>query len=63
MHGRKNIKKHQTKNLFLLHENPPAHQLVLIKDFLAKNNVTTLVHPPYSSGLAQADFHLFPRLK
>jgi len=35
----------------------------LIKDFLAKNNVTTMVHLPYSSGLAQADFYLFRRMK
>ena len=29
-----------------------------VKDFLSKNNVTTLQHPPYSSGLAAADFLL-----
>jgi len=35
----------------------------LVKDFLAKNNVPILKHPPYSPGLAPADFYLFPRLK
>jgi len=25
--------------------------------------VTTLEHPPYSTGQAAGDFHLFPRLK
>jgi len=35
----------------------------LVKNFLAKNNVPTLKHPPYSPGLAPADFYLFPRLK
>jgi hypothetical protein len=45
------------------HDNAPAHQLVLVKDFLAKNNVTTLEHHPYSFDLASADFHLFPQLK
>jgi hypothetical protein len=35
----------------------------LVKDFLAKNNVTTLEHPPHSSGPPQTDFYLFSRLK
>ena len=33
------------------------------RDFLTKNNVTTLEHPPYSPDLAPADFYPFPRLK
>jgi hypothetical protein len=33
----------------------------LAKYFVAKNNVTTLVHP--SLDLAPADFYLFSRLK
>jgi hypothetical protein len=37
--------------------------LVLVKDFLEKNNVTTLELPLYSFELAVADFHLFPQLK
>jgi hypothetical protein len=35
----------------------------LFNDFLAKNNVTTLEHPPYSPALDQADFYLFLRKK
>jgi hypothetical protein len=35
----------------------------LVKDFLAKNNVKTLEHPPQSPGLASADFYPFPLLK
>jgi hypothetical protein len=34
-----------------------------VKDFLTKNNVTTLEHSSYSSHLAPADFYLFPGLK
>jgi len=34
-----------------------------VKDFLAKNSVTTLEHPPYSFDQASADFYLFPQLK
>jgi len=55
--------KWRTSSWFLLHDNAPAHWLVLVKDFIVKNNVTTLEHLPYSSDLASADFYLFPRLK
>ena len=48
---------------FLLHDNAPAHRSVLVKDFWAKNNVTTGEHPPFSTDLASADFYPFPRLK
>ena len=44
-------------------DNAPAHRSVSVKDLLAKNNVTTLDHPPYSSCLFPADFYLFARLK
>jgi hypothetical protein len=32
--------------------------LVLVKDFLSKNSVTTLENPPYSPNLNAADFHV-----
>jgi len=35
----------------------------LVKDFVAKKNMTILAHPPYPSDLASADFYLFPRLQ
>jgi hypothetical protein len=47
----------------LLHDNAPAHRLVLVKNFLAKNNVKTLEHHTFSSDLASADFYPFTRLK
>jgi transposase len=56
-------KKCRTSSSFLLHNNAPAHQTVRVKDFLARNNVTTLENPPYSSKLTPADFYLFPQLK
>jgi hypothetical protein len=37
---RKCSEKLRTKNMFLLHDNAPAHRSVLVKNFLAKNNVT-----------------------
>jgi transposase len=35
----------------------------LIKEFLAKSNVTKLEYPPYSPDLAAADFYLFSQMK
>jgi hypothetical protein len=53
----------EKQHWFLLHDNAPTHRSVLVKDFLAKNNVKTLPHTPYSLNLAPADFYLFPQLK
>jgi hypothetical protein len=52
----KSPEKWTTNNWFLLLDNAPAHRTGLVEDFLAKNNVTTLEHPPYSLDLAPADF-------
>jgi transposase len=53
----------ETNFWFLFHDDAPAHRSVLVKDFLAKNNVTTQEQPPHSPDLAQADVYPFPRLK
>jgi len=60
---RKHPKKWRTNSWFLLRDNAPAHQSVLVKAFLAKNTVTTQEHPRYSPDLAPVDFYLFPQLK
>jgi len=60
---RKRPEKWKSCSWFLLHDNAPAHRLVLVKDFLAKGNVTTLEHPPYSPDPDPADYYLFTRLK
>jgi transposase len=36
---------------------------VLVKDFLAKNSMMILGHPPYSPDLIPANFYLFACLK
>ena len=59
---RKRPEKWRTNRWFLLHDNAPAHRSALVKDFLAKNSVTTLEHPTYYPDLAAADFYLFPLL-
>ena len=53
----------RTNTWFFLHGNAPAHRSVLVNDFLAKNNVTTLEHPPHSPDLVPVEFYLFLRLK
>ena len=61
---RKCPEKCRTNSWFLRHDNAPAHRSVLVKDFLAKNSVTTLECPPFSPDLTPADlFYLFPRMK
>jgi transposase len=40
-----------------------VHTANNVTKFLAKNNIRTLQHPPYSPDLAPADYFLFRRLK
>jgi len=60
---RKRPEKWRANSWFLLPDNAPTHRSVLVKEVLAKSNVATLEHPPYSPDLSPADFYLFPRLK
>ena len=59
----KHTEKWRTSSWFLSHDNDSAYLSILVKDFLAKNNVTALEHPPYSTDLSSADFYLFLQLK
>jgi len=56
-------KNGESSSWFSRHDNAPAHQWVLVKDFVTTNNVAKLEHPPYSPDLAAANFYLFSRLK
>jgi len=47
----------------LHHDNAPAHSSFLVRNFLAKNEMTVVPQPPYSPDLVPADFFLFPELK
>ena len=38
-------------------------QLVMPREFLAKNNIAVLEQPPYSPDLAPCAFFLYPKLK
>jgi len=55
--------KWRTISWFLIPASAAPHMPLLVKNFLAKKNVTTLEHPPYSSDLATVDFHSFLLLK
>jgi histone-lysine N-methyltransferase SETMAR len=49
---------------WVLHDdNAPAHIALSIRDFLAKKNILTLPHSPYSPDLAPCDFCLLSKLK
>ena len=47
----------------LLHDNAPPHTAGLTQQFLARNQIETVPHPPYSPDLAPCDFWLFPQMK
>ena len=47
----------------LHHNNKPAHTSLLICSYLAKHQISIVLHPPYSPELAPADFFMFPKLK
>ena len=55
----------RTNRWFVHHDNAPAHRSVLVIQFLAKKNVTTLYysHNPYYPDIPPADFYLFPPVK
>ena len=40
----------------------PTHTSCLVQSFLAKHEITQVIHPPYSPDLAPCDFWLFPKL-
>jgi len=55
---RKRREKWRTNRLFIHYDNAPAHRSVSVKDFLAKNNVTTLKRTPYLPDKSPPGFYL-----
>ena len=53
------------RDVFLLHDNAPAHRTANAGQFLTQKNVSKLYHPPppYSPDLSSPDYILFPKLK
>jgi len=48
---------------FLHHDNAPTHMALSVQQFLVKNKITVIPHPPYSPNLAPRYFFLFPCMK
>lgn len=53
----------QAKRWILHHDNALAHISLLVGDFLTKTETTVTPQPPYSLGIAPAEFFVFPKLK
>jgi transposase len=47
----------------LHHDNAPAHTSLVVREFLTKNNITTVPHPAYLPDMAPCDFYVFPKTK
>ena len=47
----------------LHHDDAPSHTLLVVREFLTKNNVPTVTHPAYSPDLAPCNFYVFPKVK
>ena len=60
---RKRPQKWQNQNLIIHHDNALGHRSFKVSEFLVKNNITVIPHPPYSPDLAPCDFFPFPKLK
>ena len=53
----------KNQSWILHHDNALAHTSMLVREFLVKNKTVLMSQPPYSPGLAPADFFLSPKLK
>jgi hypothetical protein len=47
----------------LHHDNAPLHDVLIVREFLAKKSITKLDYTPYLPDLAPCDFWLFPKFK
>ncbi|PNF15068.1 hypothetical protein B7P43_G16541 [Cryptotermes secundus] len=47
------------RDWFFHHDNAPAHTALSVRQFLTKNGMTPVPHPPYSPDLAPCDFFFF----
>ncbi|PNF41538.1 hypothetical protein B7P43_G12319 [Cryptotermes secundus] len=60
---RKRPEKWRTNNWVLHHDNARPHTADIVQEFLAKNKMAVVPHPPYSPDLAPCDFFLFLKMK
>jgi hypothetical protein len=46
-----------------LHDDARPYTAILMKQFLAKQRISELSHPPYSPDLSPPDFFVYPKIK
>jgi histone-lysine N-methyltransferase SETMAR len=51
------------RDVMLHHDNAAPHKAGIVTEYLSKERVKLLPHPPYSPDLAPCDFYLFPKIK
>jgi transposase len=51
------------RDVMLHHDNAAPHKAGIVTEYLKKERVKLLPHPPYSPDLAPCDFYLFPKIK
>jgi histone-lysine N-methyltransferase SETMAR len=60
----KELKNRKTvRNVMMHHDNAAPHKSKIVTEYLEKEKIISLPHPPYSPDLAPCDFFLFPRIK
>lgn len=57
------VRKEIRASWILHRDNAPSHTAFAVTSYLTQIGVETILQPPYSPGLAPADFFLLPRLK
>ncbi|PNF22065.1 hypothetical protein B7P43_G09729 [Cryptotermes secundus] len=56
-------RKWRTNDWVLQYDNARPHTAYIVQEFLAKNKMAVVPHPPYSPDLAPCDFFPFPKMK
>ena len=51
------------RDVMLHHDNAAPHKSAVVTEYLRKERIKLLPHPPYSPDIAPCDFFLFPRIK
>jgi len=53
----------EVRQWILHHDNAPVQSALIVREFLARNSITVLEHPPYSPDLAPCDFFFVPQMQ
>jgi histone-lysine N-methyltransferase SETMAR len=60
--GRRRPERLREQTWLFHHDNAPCHTSVLTQQFMTKQKIAVIPHPPYSPDLVPCDF-LFPNMK